>query len=90
MQSSNLNAISFLFVFNLKMFISKFYQGYVRENPKTDDFIDDNSRISFGHRLIVILDEIYEVRHVSSCYLLIVGFFFLESIVFPCIARVSD
>ncbi|KAM3732347.1 hypothetical protein ACB098_11G053400 [Castanea mollissima] len=29
-------------------------------NPKTDDFVDDNSRISFGHQLILILDELYE------------------------------
>ncbi|KAM3692844.1 hypothetical protein ACJW31_08G119800 [Castanea mollissima] len=35
-------------------------------NPKMDDFVDDNSRISFGHQLILILDELYEVSK-ESC-----------------------
>nr|POE52206.1 hypothetical protein CFP56_60313 [Quercus suber] len=30
-------------------------------NPKMDDFVDDNSRILFGHQLILILDELYEL-----------------------------
>nr|POF23256.1 serine carboxypeptidase-like 2 [Quercus suber] len=34
--------------------------GYVLGNLKTDGFVDDNSRISFGHYLIVISDELYE------------------------------
>nr|POF23255.1 serine carboxypeptidase-like 2 [Quercus suber] len=35
--------------------------GYVLGNLKTDGFVDDNSRISFGHYLIVISDELYEI-----------------------------
>ncbi|KAE8056750.1 hypothetical protein FH972_013493 [Carpinus fangiana] len=36
------------------------YQGYVLGNPKTDSFIDENSRIPFAHRLTLISDELYE------------------------------
>ncbi|KDP35358.1 hypothetical protein JCGZ_10342 [Jatropha curcas] len=35
-------------------------KGYVLGNPKTDSFIDDNSRVPFVHRLTLISDELYE------------------------------
>jgi len=35
-------------------------RGYVLGNPKTDDFLDDNSRIPFAHRLTLISDELFE------------------------------
>ena len=36
-------------------------QGYVLGNPKTDTFLDDNSRISFAYHLTLIPKELYEV-----------------------------
>lgn len=41
-------------------------KGYVLGNPKTDDFIDDNSRIPFAHRVALISDELY-ADAVESC-----------------------
>ncbi|XP_041019111.1 serine carboxypeptidase-like 13 [Juglans microcarpa x Juglans regia] len=35
-------------------------RGYVLGNPKTDSFIDDNSRIPFSHRLTLISDVLYK------------------------------
>nr|XP_023913727.1 serine carboxypeptidase-like 3 [Quercus suber]POF08972.1 serine carboxypeptidase-like 18 [Quercus suber] len=35
-------------------------RGYVLGNPKTDDFLDDNSRVPFAHRLTLISDELFE------------------------------
>uniref|UniRef100_A0A2N9IW73 Serine carboxypeptidase-like 18 n=1 Tax=Fagus sylvatica TaxID=28930 RepID=A0A2N9IW73_FAGSY len=41
-------------------------RGYILGNPKTDDFIDDNSRVPFAHRLTLISDELYESA-LESC-----------------------
>eukprot|EP00257_Ricinus_communis_P028309 XP_025015723.1 serine carboxypeptidase-like 18 [Ricinus communis] len=35
-------------------------KGYILGNPKTDDFIDENSLFPFAHRLTLISDELYE------------------------------
>ncbi|XP_010046975.2 serine carboxypeptidase-like 17 [Eucalyptus grandis] len=35
-------------------------KGYVLGNPKTDDFVDDNSRVPFAHRLTLISTEQFE------------------------------
>ncbi|KAI6682582.1 hypothetical protein NL676_036463 [Syzygium grande] len=35
-------------------------KGYVLGNPKTDDYVDDNSRVTFAHRLTLISSELYE------------------------------
>ena len=67
MQSSNLNAISFLFVFILRMCISKFYWGYMPGNPKMDDFVNDNSKISFGQ----MNSMRYVVSHLATFFMFI-------------------
>ncbi|KAF8042582.1 hypothetical protein BT93_A1041 [Corymbia citriodora subsp. variegata] len=36
-------------------------KGYVLGNPKTDDFVDDNSRVPLAHRLTLISSEMYEM-----------------------------
>ncbi|OWM84337.1 hypothetical protein CDL15_Pgr027106 [Punica granatum] len=36
-------------------------QGYVLGNPKTDDYIDDNSRVPFAHRMTLISNELYKM-----------------------------
>ncbi|KAG8639571.1 hypothetical protein MANES_14G155200v8 [Manihot esculenta] len=35
-------------------------KGYVLGNPKTDSFIDDNSRVPFAHGLTLISDQLYK------------------------------
>ncbi|XP_038699688.1 serine carboxypeptidase-like 17 [Tripterygium wilfordii] len=35
-------------------------KGYILGNPGTDSFIDDNSRLTFAHRLALIPTELYE------------------------------
>ncbi|KAF5749411.1 serine carboxypeptidase-like 18 [Tripterygium wilfordii] len=39
-------------------------KGYILGNPGTDSFIDDNSRLTFAHRLALIPTELYEQQHV--------------------------
>ncbi|GMY35361.1 serine carboxypeptidase-like 18 isoform X2 [Fagus crenata] len=41
-------------------------KGYVLGNPKTDTFLDDNSRISFAYHLTLIPKELYEAAK-KSC-----------------------
>ncbi|KAK4775080.1 hypothetical protein SAY86_010015 [Trapa natans] len=41
-------------------------KGYVLGNPKTDTFLDDNSRVSFANRLTLIPDELYLTAN-KSC-----------------------
>jgi len=36
-------------------------QGYVLGNPKTDTYLDTNSRISFAYHLGLIPNDLYEV-----------------------------
>ncbi|KAK7850714.1 hypothetical protein CFP56_043810 [Quercus suber] len=39
---------------------------HVPRNPKMDDFVDDNSRISFC-QLILILDELHKIVAILIC-----------------------
>ncbi|XP_031379280.1 serine carboxypeptidase-like 18 [Punica granatum] len=41
-------------------------KGYVLGNPKTDTFVDDNSRLSFANRLTLIPDELFLTAN-KSC-----------------------
>ncbi|KAK4746575.1 hypothetical protein SAY87_025612 [Trapa incisa] len=41
-------------------------KGYVLGNPKSDTFLDDNSRVSFANRLTLIPDELYLTAN-NSC-----------------------
>lgn len=52
------------------MFLELDLQGYVLGNPKTDTFIDTNSRISFAYHLTLIPKELYEVSWWRSFYCL--------------------
>ncbi|PKI50686.1 hypothetical protein CRG98_028923 [Punica granatum] len=40
-------------------------KGYVLGNPKTDDYIDVNSRVPFAHRMTLISDELYKDAKVA-------------------------
>lgn len=40
-------------------------KGYILGNPKTDTYIDDNSRLSFANRLTLIPDELFLIANAS-------------------------
>lgn len=40
-------------------------KGYMLGNPKTDDYIDPNSKVPFAHRLTLISNELYESAKTS-------------------------
>ncbi|KAK6277639.1 hypothetical protein POUND7_017962 [Theobroma cacao] len=41
-------------------------QGYILGNPRTVPTLEDNSKISFAHRMALISDELYDVIYLSS------------------------